>query len=287
MTKLEILRPDTLGEAVAALASLGERARPLAGGTAVVLLVTHGLLAVDHLVDLGRIGGLDGIGHEPGRGLRLGSLVTHRAVERSPVVRERLPFLADVFHEVANVRVRNQATVGGVLAEADYASDPPGALVALGAEVRTEGPDGGRTIPVAELLRGHYETSLGAGELVTEVLVPEPAPGTGCAYLKYVSRSSEDRPCATVSALARLEGGRLAGLRVVVGAVAATPQGFAEIEQAALGEQPSAALLDRVADGYAARVEPLSDARGSSWYRRELVRALVRRAVAQAVERAT
>jgi carbon-monoxide dehydrogenase medium subunit len=283
LTAVEIVRPASLEEAVEATSALGERARPLAGGTAIVLLLAQGLLAVDHLVDLGRIPGLDGIRYEPDGRLVLGALATHRSVERSPLVQERLPFLGSVFHEVANVRVRNQATVGGVLGEADYASDPPAALVALDARVRVVGPGGERELTVAELLCGWYETSLRPGEIIAEVVVPDPPPGMRLAYRRFVSRSTQDRPCATVVAGVCASGGRCEELRVVVGAVAATPQRFADVEDAARGEEVSEELAREVAHAYAGRIEPLSDSRGSAWYRREVVEALVRRALLEAV----
>jgi aerobic carbon-monoxide dehydrogenase medium subunit len=282
LTAVEILRPSSLEEAIETAGALGERARPLAGGTALVLLLTQGLLAVDALVDLTGIPGLGEIRYDPAVGLRLGALVTHRQVERSPLVRERLPFLADVFHQVANVRVRNQATVGGVLAEADYASDPPAALVALDARVRVAGPAGERELAVAELLRGWYETSLADGEIIVEVVVPDPAAASRLAYRRFVSRSSQDRPCASAAAVVRATDGRCDELRVVVGAVAATPRRFPEVEEAARGEVVSDALAAEVAHAYAERIEPLEDARGSAWYRRQVVEALVRRTLLEA-----
>jgi carbon-monoxide dehydrogenase medium subunit len=277
MMAVEIVRPTSLEEAVEAVSALGEGARPLSGGTALVLLMRQGLLSVDRLVDLRRIPGLDRIEHEPGVGVRLGALASHRMVERSPVVRERLPMLAEAFRCVANVRVRNQATVGGVLAEADYASDPPAALVALNATVRVVGPDGPRELAVAELVRGWYETSLAPGEIILEVVVPEPPAPMRLAYRRFVSRSSQDRPCASVATALRAGGGRCEELRVVVGAVAATPQRFLDIEESARGETMSESLARDVAHAYAERIEPLSDSRGSAWYRRRVVEALIRR----------
>jgi carbon-monoxide dehydrogenase medium subunit len=240
-------------------------------------MLGQGLLSLDYLVDLRHIPRLDEIEHEPGIGLRLGTLVSHRTVERSPIVRAHLPFLAEVFHNVANVRVRNQATVGGVLAEADYASDPPAALIALNAAVRITGPDGERDLPVAELLRGWYETSLATGELILHVRVPEPEAGTRLAYRRFVSRSTQDRPCVSIAIAVRLSGSRCHELRVVVGAVAATPQRFPDVEELAHGEKISDALARQIAHEYAGRIEPLSDARGSAWYRRRAVEVLLRR----------
>ena len=254
--------------------SRAARARPVADA---------GLLSVDHLIDLRRIPELDRIRHEPGVGLRVGALATHRAVERSPVVRDHLPFLADVFHEVANVRVRNQATVGGVLAEADYASDPPAALVALKARVRIVGPGDERELPVSELLCGWYETTLGPGEIIVEMIVPELRTGTSLAYRRFLSRSTQDRPCATVAAAVHVSNGRCDELRVVVGAVAATPQHLSDVDDLARGERLSEELAREIAHTYAQRIEPLSDARGSAWYRRQVVEALVQRTLLEAV----
>ena len=134
MRELEILEPKTVAEAVRLLAELGDEAKVLGGGTALVLMYTQRLIAPRYLVSLGGIADLDYIHYQPGSGLRLGALTTHRAVERSALVRDKMPILAEVFHRVANIRIRNQATVGGVLAEADYASDPPAVLIGLGAQ---------------------------------------------------------------------------------------------------------------------------------------------------------
>jgi aerobic carbon-monoxide dehydrogenase medium subunit len=203
-------------------------------------------------------------------------------VELSPLVRDTVPSLAYTFSVVANVRVRNAATVGGVVAEADYASDPPAALLALDAEVDVLGPQGPQTIPVANFFRGFYETALASNELVTAVRMPIPPAGTRAVYKKFVTRSSEDRPCLGVFAATRVEGGICRELRVAVGAVSETPMRFSDLEALAVGQQLDQDLIRSVADGYAERIDTLSDMRGSAWYRSEMVRVWVRRAVALA-----
>jgi carbon-monoxide dehydrogenase medium subunit len=179
------------------------------------------------------------------------------------------------------VRVRSVATVGGVLAEADYASDPPCALLALGAKVEVRGHSP-RAIPIEEFFQGFYETALEPEELVTAVRIPVPAPGTTAAYEKYRTRSSEDRPCVGVFAATRLDGGRLEELRVAVGAASETPQRFPDLEEAATGRPLDEALAAEVAEGYAERVETLDDMRGSAWYRTEMIRVWVRRTILRA-----
>lgn len=280
-------RPSTLEEALALLDDLGEEARVVAGSTAVTIMLRQRLIAPGALVSIGRIGGLSGIERNDGW-LEIGALTTHREVERSDVVREAIPVLAETFGKVANVRVRNQATVGGVLAEADYASDPPAVLLALGAEVVARGSGGERTIPLDGFFKGFYETDLAANEILTSVRVPVPATGTGAVYEKYVTRSSEDRPCVGVVAAVRFAGdGRTVDdLRVGVAAAAETPQRFPDVEATAQGQELTDALARSIADEYAGRIDTLDDLRGSAWYRTEMVRVWVRRAIEAAAARA-
>ncbi len=256
------MAPASLDEALAMRAERGDEATVLAGGTFLGILMNQGFLAPRALLSLGRVAELRGVAAEGGE-LRLGAMATHRDVERSPVVREGWPVLARAFSLVASPRVRNVATVGGVLADADYASDPPAMLAALDARAVLRSPRGERAVSVGELILGYYETCIEPDELLVEVRVPpQPARAT---YRKFRSRSSEDRPCAAVAAV---RGG--AGLRVVVGAVAETPQDFPD-----LCDGPA----EDVAAGYAERIEPLSDSRGSAAYRRRVIAAEVRRAV--------
>ena len=157
-------------------------------------------------------------------------------------------------------------------------------LVALDATVEVRGPDGSREVPSAEFFRGFYETALAPNELVTGVRVPLPAEGTRAVYEKFVTRSSEDRPCVGVFAAVRLadDGRTCAELRVAVGAASETPQRFPELEARAVGQPLEPELVQAIADGYAERIDTLADLRGSAWYRTEMVRVWVRRAIARA-----
>jgi carbon-monoxide dehydrogenase medium subunit len=276
----EFLIAESVGDAVAALQEYGDDATVVAGSTAVTIMLQQGLIDPVAIVSIGRIPGLDAIERADDH-LRLGALTTLREVELSPVVREALPVLSHTFGVVANVRVRNAATVGGVVAEADYASDPPAMFRALDAEVDVTGPDGERGVPISEFLVGFYETSLEHGEIVTGVRVPLLPPGTGSVYEKFTTRSSEDRPCVGVAAIARLEadGRTCAELRVAVGAAAEVPQRFEEVEAGAVGRDIDEALAASIAEQYAERIDPLSDMRGSEWYRREMIHVWVRRAI--------
>ena len=292
MPSFALHAPRSLAEASETLGRYDGEAHVIAGGTALVLMLRQGLLSPPALVRLDTVPGLDYVRVEPLAGtgetdaglLRLGALSTLRAVAESPVVQEHLPVLAGTCHLVGNVRVRNAATVGGNLCEADYASDPPAVLVALGARVRVHGSGGERELPVAELIQDFYENSLAPDEVVTEVLVPIPPAGTRGTYLKFITRSSEDRPCVGAAAFVRRDAhGRLADVRVAVGAVAGQPLRLLDVEAQARGLEPSDALLRELGERYADAVEPVADARGSAEYRKRMVAVFVRRALRDAL----
>lgn len=285
--RLTIHRPRTLDEALLFLEAHRGEAKIVAGSTALTILLRQGLISPEALVSLDRVAGLDAIELKDGA-LHLGALVTHRDVERSPLVRRHLPVLAHAFGVVANVRVRNVATVGGVLAEADYASDPPAVFAMLDAEIVARGSAGERTIPATDFVRDFYETALEPNEIITGVRVPLHAPNTRAVYEKFSTRSSEDRPCIGVAALVRLEDDNRTceDVRVVVGAVASTPQRFPDVEDLAPSRELTPALAAEIAEEYAERIDPLDDLRGSSWYRREMIRVWVRRALENAYARA-
>jgi carbon-monoxide dehydrogenase medium subunit len=180
--------------------------------------------------------------------------------------------------------VRHQATVGGVLAEADYASDPPAMLMALRAQVKAVSARGERWIELTDFFQDFYVTALESDELLTEVRVPDLPANAGAAYIKFNTRSTEDRPCVGVAAVVERQNGAVANLRVVVGAVAGTPQEVAEAEALAAGQPLTAALASKVGQAYAEAINPISDMRGSEWYRRQVIEVLVRRAILQAAD---
>ena len=279
---LAFYHPVTLEDAIGLLGEHGDEAKVVAGATALTILMRQRLVVPSALVSIGSIPGLDRIEEVDGS-LRIGAMVRHRDVELSEIVRAGIPVLAETFGKVANVRVRNAATVGGVLAESDYASDPPAVFAALDAEVVVRGPAGERLIPAREFFVAFYETALEADEIVTGIVVPIPAAGSGTSYHKFVTRSSEDRPCVGVAALVRLgPDGTSIDLRVAVGAAAETPQRFQETEALAAGQPLEPDLIARIADDYAGAIDTLDDMRGSAWYRTEMVRVWVRRAIESA-----
>jgi len=263
--------PRSLEEALALRAEHGDEATVVAGGSFLGIVINQKLLAPTRLVALRRVPDLDYI--EAGDGLlRLGAMATHRSVEQHGVVQEGWPALAFTFSVVASPIKKKKATVGGVVADADYASDPPSMLAALRARVVARSVRGEREIPMDEFILGHYATALEEDELVTELRIPQSSGPS--VYRKFRSRSSEDRPCVSVAA-ARDNG----DLKVVVGAVADRPQYFPELCALANGERITTELATEIGRRYAEEIEPLSDSRGSERYRKRVIAVEVRRAL--------
>ena len=152
-------------------------------------------------------------------------------------------------------------------------------LLALNAEVSMSGPVGTRVLPLSNFFLGFYTTALEADELITDIFIPRPSPGSRMAYIKYCSRSAEDRPCVGVAAVADFNGEVCRGLRVAVGAACEIPQRLPEVEALSMGERLTDALVDEIAESYAAGIDTLEDSRGSAWYRKQMIRVFVKQAL--------
>lgn len=274
--------PATLDAALQILTNRGDEAKVIAGGTALVNLMKQRLVQPAYLVSLRSIGGLDGISRNGE--LHLGALSTHRSIEISPLVRAHAPMLSEMFHQVASVRIRNIATVGGALAHADPNQDTPPALIALDARIHTRSPRGDREIPAERFFTGYYETVLEPDELVTEVIVPAQPASSAAAFIKFLPQTQDDY--ATVSAAVRvtLTEGRISDLRVAAGSVGQTPLRLTAVEAAIRGEHLEPGLFSDATPLAAQGVDPTSDFRGSAAYKRAMTVIFVRRALERAAE---
>jgi carbon-monoxide dehydrogenase medium subunit len=275
----DLLQPRSLAEASQFLMRHGDDARIIAGGTTLVILMKQRAVHYPCLVDLQSVAGLDQITQEKD-GIRIGALVTHRAVELSPAIRKSIPVVSDAFGKIGNVRVRQTASVGGNLAHADYRLDPPPALLTLGAQVTLFGPKGSRTILLKDFFRGLYETVMEPGEILVDVKIPFMSEGSRAVYLKYSALSANDWPCIGVAAWLVKENGRCRELRVALGGVAATPvliQKLEFVQGESLTETIVGEVL-RVVDG---QISPFADLRGSEWYKRQMAQVFVKRAIEQ------
>ncbi len=278
MRRFELLEPSSLQQACALLTAKSE-AKAIAGGTALLTIIKQGLLLPKLLVNLSKIRDTGEITFDASAGLRIGALATINAIETSPLVRQHYAILAHACHVVANIRIRNMATLGGNLAHGDYQSDPPTVLAALDARVEIVSAGGRRELKLGDFQRGSYETALEAGELISAILIPPLPQGMHGLYVKFTTGSSEERPCAGVAALANMNNGICRELRLAVGAVSERPVRIATEEFAndkALTNDPIAEIAILAARS----VDPIDDLRGPADYKRHLVGVLVRRALA-------
>jgi carbon-monoxide dehydrogenase medium subunit len=277
MRRFEILEPKSIAEACKILAA-EEDVKLIAGGTALLILIKQGIFVPKTLINLKKIKDAGEITYNSNDGLRIGGLASIYDVESAAVVREHYPLLAEACHVVANIRIRNMATIAGNLAHADYQSDPPAALVALDASVKLTNRNRVRSVKLADFLIGMYETGLERDELLTGLLVPPPPPNSKGTYLKFATRSSEDRPCAGVAALVQRSNGICQAARVVIGAVSPVPVVVTGADLVN-GTAMTSESIEEIASKAQAAVNPIDDLRGTVAYKRHLVKVLVRRAL--------
>jgi carbon-monoxide dehydrogenase medium subunit len=268
--------PETLPEAVALLAEHGPEARPIGGGTSLVVMLRSRLLRPRLLVSLAGIPGLTGIGANGD--LRIGAMTAHRTIERSAEVRAIAPLLAQACGRVGSPTIRNMGTIGGSLAAGDAASDPAPALLALDARLTLAGLEGERTVALDGFFRDFYETDLREGEILSTVRVPRPPTEARSAFVKYTCLSEEDRAVVSVAALvAPGTDGDWAEVRLGLGGVAPTPLRVRAAEAVLRGRRPTPARIAEAAEAAVAATDPLADRQGSAEYRRDMTRVWVTR----------
>jgi carbon-monoxide dehydrogenase medium subunit len=271
---------DNLDHALALLAQDSD-AHLIAGGTSVMLLMNLGLMEPTHLVSLRRVTELRGIVSGADGGLEIKAMTTHRQLELAPQVRTYCPALGETFGHVATVRIRNQGTLGGNLAHADPAQDPPPMLIALGAEVELRSQAGARRIPLEDLSVGYLSTSMREGEILTSVHLPPLAEATRATYIKFLPRTADDYATVSVAATLRMDAERCVDVRVALGGVAATPLRAVPVEDALRGATLTDAAIADAAGLVTDLVDPADDARGSAAYKRRMARVWTERALKQ------
>jgi carbon-monoxide dehydrogenase medium subunit len=279
MTPFELAEPKSLREAVGLLSATDPAVRPIAGGTALMLMMKSGVFRPTRLVSLRAIEKEhSAISAGGAGGLKIGAMLTLAALERSADVRREAPVITQALRRLSNIRVRNVATVGGHLAHADPHMDLPPVLIALGASVTVIGPQGRRTIAVEDLFAGYFETTLARNELIAEVVVP-PQSGRRSAYLKCTTRSVDDWPALGVAVSVGS-----GGARVVVSAATEKAARMRAAETEIGGTEIGDAAIARASDAAAAEAAVIDDVRGSAAYKRELVRVYVGRALRAALD---
>lgn len=276
-------RAGSLAEASRILAELGEEARPLAGGQSLIPLMKLRLAAPAHLVDLNFIQGLSQVERANGT-LRIGALARHAEIEASAAV-QAIPILHDCAAGIADPQIRHRGTIGGSVAEADPSGDWVPVLLTLNTTVHIVGPEGERAIPLSDFIVDAYTTKLAPAELIREITVEAPPASSGGAYIAF-KRCAPVYATATAAVQLTMQGDTCADARIALGCVALTPVRPAEAEAALRGKPVSAQSIAAAAEAARAAADPQTDIRGSAEYKKDLVAALVRRAIETAARRA-
>jgi aerobic carbon-monoxide dehydrogenase medium subunit len=284
MTPFELLEPASLAEAIALLDPDDTTVRPIAGGTAMMLMMKAGVFRPTKLVSLRKLDArYSRVAAGANGTLTIGAMTPLAVVERSPEVARAAPVIPRAMQRLSNIRVRNVATVGGNLAHGDPHMDLPPILIALGAEVAVAGPKGERTIAVEDLFAGYFETVLAKDELISELRIPAQG-GSRAAYMKVTTGSVEDWPALGVAVAIDAAGARVKSARVVVSAATEKAVRLKAAEQALAGAAIDDKVIARAADAATDEAECISDVRGSAAYKRELLRVYVGRAIRQALD---
>ena len=272
-------QPKSAAEASEMLSQFGEKGRLYAGGTELLLAMKHDLLRYEHLIDVKTIPGLNKIERQ-NASLMIGGTVTHRAIERSSVVKESVRVLAEMESQVANVRVRASGTLGGNLCFAEPHSDPATLLVALGAKAHVQGKSGARTLSIDQLITGPYETSLAADELLASVEIPIAAKSQRAAYVKF---QLHERPTLSLALVLNLDGENIHNATAVVGSVSTVPVQSEKANALLAGSKAQVAKqLTEAAQVLAEAADAVDDLEGSAEYKRHLIGVFVKRAFIQA-----
>lgn len=284
MSPFAFEEPKTFAEAVASLDAEDGSVRPLAGGTALMLMMKAGVFAPSKLVSLEKIEKpYSAIELDSHGALRVGAMASLSALEQSEDAAAHFPVIRETMRTLSNIRVRNVARVGGALAHGDPHMDLPPLFAALGAKVIVRGPKGVREIPVDSLYAGYYETVLAKDELIAEAIVP-PLAGAKCAYMKCTSRSADDWPALGLAVKFEIGGaGGIRNARLVLSAATDKVTRLTAAESVLEGAEAADASFDEAADAAAEEASLLSDAHGSAAYKRELLRVYLPRALRHAM----
>lgn len=285
LTSFAIHEPRTPNEAAELLTEFGWDATLYAGGTELLVVMKEGLANFSHLINIKTISGLASIDVvDENRVLRIGAAVTHRAIEKSPLVAEQAPLLVEMEQSLANIRVRSMGTLAGNLCFAEPHSDPATVCMAWhGATFELTSSDGARHLSPEEFFLDLFLTARQPDEMMTAIHLPLLPTSVGCAYHKYVLL---ERPSASVAAFIGVSDQRIVSAHIAVGSVGPVPYRAVAAEALLLGETPDPGLYIAAAEAAASAADPVTDLYGSIEYKQQLVRVLTRKSIQKAVERA-
>jgi len=287
LPKFSYLWPRNLKEASALLVEHGDKAKVLAGGTDLLIRMSHRAVTPDYLIGLKALSGLDQVTYHPDTGLTIGALARLAEVADHPEILAVYPALSHAAQMTATVQIRNMGTVAGNICNAAPSADTAPPLLVYEAEVQIVHPGGERSLPMHDFFRGPGLTALETGEIVKEIRLPAPDRRTGSCYQKLSARSKVDIAAVGIAALVQLdESGRCRQARLALGAVAPVPLRARRTEKMLLGERLEPDLLREAGAGAADEASPISDVRASAQYRRQMIQVLTERALSDSLSMA-
>lgn len=309
MKKFDYFKPKSLEEALTLFAKYGEKAKWIAGGTDVFVMIKRKTMAPDVLISLQ---GIPGLGEIKFNGsLSIGPMVTHRMIEKSELIKKDFSALADAVSWLGSIQIRNIATIGGNICTAAPSADTATPLLVLGTQVKMKSLKEERTVPIEEFFKGPGKTALKTGEMIKELMIPKALPNTGSAYHKLQRRLALDLPILGVSVLISLDKNKVTcsdmlctaspissilhkmeedeivckEVRIALGVAAPTPMRAVKAEGLLRGKKLSDELLEEAAETAAKEAQPRDSIRGEAWYRRDMIRVLVKRMAMKSIER--
>lgn len=284
LPKFDHLEAKTIEEVCSLLAKYKGKARVIAGGTDLLVSMKGREISPQYIINIKAIPNLDGINYSRKDRLLIGAMTTLAAIESSPIIGERFAILSSAAHQTGSPHIRNIGTIGGNLCNAAPSADMAPSLIGLGAKAKIKGLKGERIVTVEEFFLGPGLSILKAGEILTEIQVPNPPPHTRGVYLKLPARTAIDIAVVGVAVVVTLntKGINIADAKIVLGAVASTPIRARQAEDTIKGKALDDELIQKAAQAAADEAKPISDVRGSASYRKEMVKVLTNRALKQA-----
>lgn len=280
----ELHTPRTLAEALKLLVKLKD-ARIVAGGTDLLVDLKQGLIEAEALISLQNIKELKKI-EKKDQHLRLGAMVTPQEIISHPLIKQHLPALAEAARSMTSPQIRSLATIGGNIASAVPSADLPPALIAAEASLELQCTESFREVSLLEFFTGPRLTICRDEELLISILIPVPPPRTGISFLKFALREANALAVVSVASRMTLEKETISKAAIVLGAVAPTPLLALKASESLEGKKPSPSLFEKAASTAKDEAKPISDIRGSVWYRKELIQVLTRRSLTESWKRA-
>jgi aerobic carbon-monoxide dehydrogenase medium subunit len=288
MDDFKYFSAKNLMEACTLVAQYGEEAKILSGGQSLVNMMKQNLVIPSYIIDIKSIPDLDYIRYDDVAGLSIGALTTHRSLEKSAIVKDKYFMLTEMELHLASMAVRNWGTVGGNLCSADPASDLATSLIALGAELTLTSENGERRVLLEDFIVDSFETVLREDEILTQIRIPAYASKNGGSHIKFGRRATDLGivVVATHLTLDESDSGRCKNIRIVLGSVDPFPQRYKRAEDLINGQKINDTLMEKAARAVFEDCQPTSDINGTSEYKREIARVIVKRSLKEAATRA-